>query len=166
MKAICYDKPMVIGFGDLEVIRKHHENQTLVLTSGTFDLLHVGHLAYLKDVKQYGDVLVVLLSGDARVKARKGNKRPIINESDRAQMLDNLKLVDYVLIDPSKLSPEETDPIHKEIIDKLNPDYYVTDGADPRFINILERKRFIILDRSATSTSTTGIINHIAELYR
>lgn len=157
---------MVIRFDDLEDIRKRHHDQTIVLTSGTFDLLHVGHLAYLEGVKRYGDILVVLLSGDTRVKARKGTKRPIINEFDRAQMLDQLQLVDYVFIDPSQISPEETDPIHKEIIDRLNPDYYVTDGADPRFINILERERFIILDRSATSTSTTDIINHIAELYR
>ena len=68
---------MLITFDNLQDIRKNHSNQRVVLTSGTFDLLHVGHLNYLEKVKEHGDVVVVLLSGDQRVKSRKGLKRPL-----------------------------------------------------------------------------------------
>ncbi len=155
---------MLVTFDNLPAIRKNHPEQKVVLTSGTFDLLHVGHLNYLEKVKEHGDIVVVLLSGDKRVKARKGSKRPVISEDDRARLLDSLKIVDYVFIDPSKMTPEETDPIHDEILQKLKPDFYVTDGPDPRFYNLIDRSQFIILDRMNPEPSTTSIINHILEL--
>jgi D-beta-D-heptose 7-phosphate kinase/D-beta-D-heptose 1-phosphate adenosyltransferase len=107
---------MIIQLNDLSTIRERHSNQKLVLTSGTFDLFHAGHLNYLEQVKQHGDCVVVLLSGDTRVKARKGPSRPIVAEIDRARVLDSLKIVDYVFIDPSKLKPTEKDPIHHQIL--------------------------------------------------
>ena len=155
---------MIITFDNLQDIRTNHSDKKVVLTSGTFDLLHVGHLNYLEKVKEHGDVVVVLLSGDSRVKARKGSKRPIINEGERARILDNLKVVDYVFIDPSKMKPTEIDPIHAEILQKLNPDFYITDGPDPRFYNSMDRSKFIILDRLNPEPSTTSIINRIVEL--
>ena len=152
---------MIVTIEALASIRKRHADQKLVLTSGTFDLFHVGHLNYLEHVKQYGDVLVVLLSGDNRVKARKGSSRPIIPEDDRARILDSLKIVNYVFIDPSKLGPHETDPIHAEILRELQPDFYVTDGPDPRFVNLMDESRFIVLERMKPNPSTTAIIEHI-----
>ncbi len=154
---------MVITLSDLASIRKRHAGHKISLTSGTFDLLHVGHLDYLEKVRQHGDIVAVLLSGDDRVKARKGTSRPIIPESDRARMLDGLKVVDYVLIDPSKLSPDETDPIHAEILRQLQPDYYVTDGPDPRFFNLMDKSRFVILERMHPEPSTTAIIERITD---
>jgi D-beta-D-heptose 7-phosphate kinase/D-beta-D-heptose 1-phosphate adenosyltransferase len=155
---------MIIAFDDITDIRNNHSDQKVVLTSGTFDLLHVGHLNYLEKVRKFGDVVVVLLSGDQRVKSRKGSKRPIINENDRARILDNLKIVDYVFVDPSKMRPDETDPIHAEILQKLNPDFYITDEPDPRFYDLMDKPKFIILDRMNPEPSTTSIINRILEL--
>lgn len=155
---------MIITFDDLASVRKDHSGQRLVLTSGTFDLFHAGHLSYLEQVRQYGDVVVVLLSGDSRVKARKGATRPITPEKDRARILDALKIVDYVFIDPSLLGPEETDQIHREILQRLQPDAYVTDGPDPRFVNLLEPSKFVVLDRSHEPVSTTAIIDRIMHL--
>jgi rfaE bifunctional protein nucleotidyltransferase chain/domain len=152
---------MIITFDDLSSIRKRHASEKIVLTSGTFDLLHTGHLNYIEAVKEYGDILIVLMSGDNRVKARKGESRPIINEEDRSRMLDGLKKVDYVLIDPSKLGPNETDPIHAEVLKELKPDFYVTDGPDPRFYNLMPREKFVILDRLRPEPSTTDIIKRI-----
>jgi rfaE bifunctional protein nucleotidyltransferase chain/domain len=153
---------MIINLEDLNTIRKNQANERLVLTSGTFDLFHVGHLNYLEQVKKYGEALVVLLSGDERVRARKGPARPILNENDRARLLDALNVVDYVFIDPATSPPTEIDPVHAEIVDRLQPDYYVTDGADPRFVDLLEESNFIILERMETEPSTTSIINRIA----
>src|SRR4051812_15567257 len=135
---------MIITLDDMATIRKQHAGQKLVLTSGTFDLLHVGHINYLEQVKAYGDILVVLLSGDDRVRARKGANRPIIPAAERAQILDALKVVDYVCIDPSK-SSGKAEPVHADILQKLQPDCYVTDGPDPRFVNLLDKDKFIIL---------------------
>ena len=92
---------MIIDKDKLKDIRQKHKDKKIVLTTGTFDLFHVGHLNYLKNVKSYGDVMIVLLSGDLRVKSRKGQKRPIIPEYQRALILDAIRYVDYVLIDPS-----------------------------------------------------------------
>lgn len=157
----CYDICMVITKDNLNEIRHRHADKKIVLTSGTFDLFHAGHLSYLEQVKKHGDIVVVLLSGDARVKARKGSKRPIISENDRARILDGLKIVDYVLIDPSIMKPDETDPIHAEILQQLKPDFYVTDGPDPRFYDLMEKSKFIILDRMNSEPSTTSIIERI-----
>lgn len=154
---------MVITFENLAEVRERHENEKVVLTSGTFDLFHTGHLTYLEQVRSHGDVVVVMLSGDRRIKARKGDKRPIINENDRARILDGLKVVDYVFLDPSELSPEETDPVHAEILEQLNPDFYVTDGPDPRFYTLLDMSKFVILDRMNPEPSTTSIIQRIVD---
>lgn len=155
---------MIVSFKQLESIRSQHRGQTLVLTSGTFDLFHVGHLDYLENVKKYGDVLIVMLSSDKRVKARKDTNRPIINEKERARLLDGLKIVDYVFIDPSQLSPKEVDPIHATVLQKLNPDFYITDGPDPRFYNLLDNNKFVILERLHAEPSTTSIIGKIRNL--
>jgi rfaE bifunctional protein nucleotidyltransferase chain/domain len=155
---------MPVSLNELQSVREKHSGQKIVLTSGTFDLLHVGHINYLETVSRYGDIVVVLLSGDDRVKARKGPSRPIFNESERVHILESLKVVDYVIIDPSRLSPDKTDPIHAELLNNLQPDYYVTDGPDPRFYELMDKSKFIILDRLQTEPSTTSIIKRIREL--
>ena len=86
---------MIVKFENLSDIRIQHTNKKIVLTSGTFDLLHIGHLQYLEAIESLGDIVVVLLSGDNRVRARKGLNRPIIPENERAQLLSVLKIVDY-----------------------------------------------------------------------
>lgn len=154
---------MVITVRDLAEIRQRHSSQKIVLTSGTFDLFHAGHLHYLEQVRSYGDIIVVMLSGDKRIRTRKGDKRPIINEADRARILDGLKVVDYVFLDPSELSPEEIDPIHAEILKNLQPDFYVTDGPDPRFYTLVDTAKFVILDRMSPEPSTTSIIQRILD---
>lgn len=156
---------MIITLENLADIRRQHQNKSIVLTSGSFDLLHVGHLRYLEAVKAYGDIVIVMLSSDDRIKARKGLQRPIIPASERAQMLDALKMVDYVFIDPAKTTQDNINPIHAKIIASLQPDIYVTDGIDVRFSTIMERSKLIILPRveGGNHASTSAIIEHIAK---
>jgi rfaE bifunctional protein nucleotidyltransferase chain/domain len=157
---------MITTLEQLAEIRSQHQHEKIVLTSGTFDLLHVGHLRYLNAVKALGDIVVVMLSGDDRVKARKGDTRPIIPEQDRAQMLDALNAVDYVFIDPATAEPDEVDPVHAKIVAELQPDVYATDGPDPRFWNIMDESKLVILPRSEGEghASTSAIIEHIQHL--
>jgi cytidyltransferase-like protein len=91
---------MVIDFKDLPKIRKQHMNKKIVLASGVFDLLHNGHLEYLRGLKQFGDVIVVLVKSDERVRRGKGPLRPIIPEEDRVRMVSAIKGVDYAFIGP------------------------------------------------------------------
>lgn len=157
---------MIVHVKDIANIRSQYKQEKIVLTSGTFDLLHVGHLRYLSAVKSFGDVVVVMLSSDERVKARKGSKRPIILENDRAQMLDALKIVDYVFIDPIKSASDHDNSTYAEIVTNLQLDMYATDGPDPRFWNIMDHSKLTIIPRSEVEShaSTSAIISHIVRL--
>ncbi len=97
------------------------ENKKVVFTNGVFDLVHSGHVDYLIKAKALGDILIVGLNSDSSVKKIKGEKRPLINQTERAFLLANLKPVDYVVI-----FDEET-PF--ELIKELIPDVLVK-GAD------------------------------------
>src|SRR4029450_7691669 len=72
----------------------------IVATNGCFDLLHVGHVRYLQAARALGDLLVVGLNGDGSVHELKGAGRPITNQTDRAEMLSALAVVDLVTIFP------------------------------------------------------------------
>ena len=73
-------------------------SNTIVTTNGSFDLLHLGHLRYLKEARAQGDVLIVGLNSDASVRKYKGPLRPIHTELQRAEALLSLRPVDYVVI--------------------------------------------------------------------
>src|SRR5882757_7195103 len=72
----------------------------IVTTNGCFDLLHVGHVRYLRAARALGDALAVGLNGDQSVRELKGANRPINNEIDRAEILAALEDVDFVAIFP------------------------------------------------------------------
>lgn len=76
----------------------HHRDKKIVFTNGCFDILHSGHVSYLNEAKEQGDVLVVGLNSDKSVKRLKGEARPINSERDRKYLLENLKCVDLVII--------------------------------------------------------------------
>ncbi len=92
----------------------------LVLTNGVFDLLHTGHLYYLKQARELGDALFIALNSDASVKVLKGPLRPVMNEEQRAYALAALSCVDGVVI---FREPRLT----KEIL-ALQPDAYTKAG--------------------------------------
>jgi D-glycero-beta-D-manno-heptose 1-phosphate adenylyltransferase len=70
----------------------------VVLTNGVFDLLHTGHLFYLKKARELGDVLIIALNADASVRALKGPARPVQTEEQRAYALGALECVDAIVI--------------------------------------------------------------------
>jgi glycerol-3-phosphate cytidylyltransferase len=97
-----------------------HAGKRMVFTNGCFDILHVGHTAYLEAAKRLGDVLVVGVNSDASVRRLKGQTRPINNQDDRATLLSALKSVDYTVIF------EEDTPF--ELISALLPDVLAKGG--------------------------------------
>lgn len=70
----------------------------IVFANGCFDLLHVGHIRYLKEAKRQGHVLIVGLNSDESVRKLKGEGRPILDERGRAILLSALECVDYIII--------------------------------------------------------------------
>ena len=94
--------------------------KTLVFTNGVFDLLHVGHVRYLAAARALGDALAVAINSDRTVHELKGDGRPVINESERAEILAALRQVDYVTIFDD-LSP-------RSLIAEVLPDVLVKGG--------------------------------------
>ena len=107
------------------------EGKKVVFTNGVFDLIHSGHVDYLVKAKEMGDVLILALNTDSSVKRIKGNKRPILEQNERAFIVSNLKPVDYVTFF------EEDTPA--EIISDLIPDVLVK-GADWAIDKIVGRE--------------------------
>ena len=112
-------KNKIIPFDDLSLLRGKSQDQKIVHCHGVFDLLHYGHLCYLKSAAKYGDCVVVTLTQDRYV--NKGPNRPHFNDIRRSEMMAALEIVDYVAISPN--------PTAVEAINLLKPDYYVK-GSD------------------------------------
>jgi rfaE bifunctional protein nucleotidyltransferase chain/domain len=92
----------------------------VVFTNGCFDLLHPGHIRYLEEARDKGDLLIVAVNSDDSVRRIKGPSRPVTRESDRAEVLAGLASVDYVVIF------SEADPAR--VIKELTPDVLVKGG--------------------------------------
>jgi|SRR3989344_8107336 len=144
----------------LNSLRKRGEK--LVWTNGCFDILHVGHVKYLKEAKKLGDKLIVGVNSDNSVKKLKGPERPIQTENDRAEILAALDCVDYVLIF------DEDTP--KKYIQKFKPDVYVK-GGDYTLETINQDERKIVenyggkisLLKHSEGRSTTKIIEKMGK---
>ena len=95
--------------------------RTIVFTNGVFDLLHPGHVRYLRQARDLGDALLVGVNSDRSVRANKGPNRPLTPESERVEILEALAFVDGVIV-----FDEETP---HELIAALQPDVLVK-GAD------------------------------------
>ena len=104
--------------------------KTVVATNGCFDILHVGHVRYLQKTKSLADFSIVMLNSDKSVKLIKGEDRPINNEDDRAEILNALSCVDYVVLF------EERSPA--KLLEAIKPDIY-TKGADYTLETLPER---------------------------
>lgn len=132
--------------------------ETMVFTNGCFDLLHVGHVAYLEQASKLGDVLVVAVNSDRSVRAIKGPHRPILSQDDRAAMLAALECVDHVLI--------FDDETPRELLRCLHPDVLVKGGTYRRE-DVIGREVVesyggrVAVTGSTPSVSTTAIVDAI-----
>jgi len=138
------------------------KGKKIVFTNGCFDILHYGHVKYLEDAKNKGDILIVAINTDASVKKIKGEKRPIVNQADRARVIAGLTSVDYVV-----LFDQET-PL--EVIIQLKPDILVKGGdwkkekiVGASIVTGSGGKVFTI--NFLKNRSTTGLIKRIAKTF-
>lgn len=141
--------------------RLRSEGKRLVFTNGCFDLLHPGHVRYLREARSLGDALVVALNSDRSVRVLKGEGRPILNERERAEVVAALQVVDYVII-----FDEETP---RELIAELLPDVLVK-GGDWPLDEIVGRQEVEAAGGRVVSlsylggSSTSELIERIAKL--
>ncbi len=129
------------------------DGKRIVFTNGCFDIIHMGHVRYLKEARSLGDVLIVGINSDDSVRRLKP-LRPINNETERAEVLHSLKPVDHVVIF------DEDTPY--ELIKFLEPDILVK-GGDWKIEDIVGRdlvKETRIIPY-VEGISTTEIINRI-----
>tara|TARA_X000000950_G_scaffold45778_1_gene52123 strand:- start:12224 stop:13540 length:1317 start_codon:yes stop_codon:yes gene_type:complete len=103
-----------------EIEHNNEKQKKIVFTNGCFDILHRGHINYLKEARSLGDYLIIGINSDESVKRLKGKNRPINNLSDRILMLESLKFVDEVI------PFYEDDPY--ELIKRVQPDILVKGG--------------------------------------
>ena len=141
----------------IEIVRKgQQDGKTFAATNGCFDILHVGHVRYLKKTKSLADYSIVMLNSDKSVKLIKGEDRPINCEEDRAEILNALSSVDYVVLFEEK-SPAK-------LLEAIKPDIY-TKGADYTLETLPEReivqKNNIKVEfiEFVQGKSTTNVIN-------
>ena len=126
----------------------------IVLTQGSFDLVHIGHARYCQKAKSFGDVLIVGVDSDEKVKDRKGSHRPIVPEDERMEMLAHLRSVDYVIL------KNLADPKF-QLIKLVKPDVLVATKQtyDQATIKRLEKicGKVVVLDPMATTSTTAKI---------
>jgi FAD synthetase len=100
-------------------------NKKIVLVGGCFDILHYGHISFLKEAKKLGDYLMVALESDENVKRRKGPSRPIHSQEQRKEILESLRIVDEVLALPTMSSDIE----YQNLVQKIKPSVIaITEG--------------------------------------
>lgn len=102
------------------------EGKRIVLVGGCFDIIHVGHVEFLKKAKEKGDALFVLLESDEKVKQIKGESRPIHTQEERAKVLSALEPVDYVILLPYFTKDQDYD----NLVMQIKPDIIATTKAD------------------------------------
>ena len=136
------------------------KGKRIVFTNGCFDILHVGHVRYLKEAKALGDILILGLNSDCSVKRLKGSNRRINNESDRAEVLSALKAIDYVVIFDEKTA--------ENIVGEIKPDIYAKGGdysidTLPEAKIVAEHGGKTVLLQLVDGKSSTNIINKCKE---
>lgn len=109
-----------------EIISIKKKGKVVVLAGGCFDILHPGHVIFLEKAKKVGNILVVLLESDQKVKELKGVNRPVHTQQERAQVLSALRAVDRVVMLPYMKFEAEYD----ELIAKIKPDVIAATSKD------------------------------------
>jgi rfaE bifunctional protein nucleotidyltransferase chain/domain len=145
-----------------EVERLRGEGKKIAFTNGCFDILHVGHIRYLREERQTADLLILALNSDASVRTLKGEKRPLVPQTERAEVVASLMSVDYVTLF------DEATPLR--LIEYLRPDILVK-GGDWQEDQIVGRDAVrswggrVVICAMTEGASTTNIVEKILQVH-
>ena len=127
----------------------------IVLTSGTFDLFHVGHAQYLEKAKALGDVLIIGVDSDEKVKKRKGPTRPIVPEGERVRILSHCRHADVITI---KSGDDPSNYLIKTVVPDI---LVVSESTKHQAAEVGEKSKYcgkVVLLEPQASTSTSAKI--------
>lgn len=155
---VAFESRFIPDYQKLAELVKYWKGMGLriVLTSGTYDLLHIGHAKYLEKAKELGDVLIVGVDSDEKVRARKGPNRPVVSETERIEILSHLRSVDVITF------KNLNDPKH-HLITIINPDVLVisksTGHTDEKIDEIKScfSGKLVILEPQAQTSTTAKV---------
>ncbi len=142
--------------GELKVIVESLRalGSKIVLTQGSYDLVHIGHARYLEAAKKEGDVLIVGLDNDIKIRTRKGDDRPVVPEDERLEMVLHLRSVDFVFL-------KNHDDPKWHLIKTVRPDVLIATEDTYTNEQIKELEEFcgkvLILERQATTSTSAKI---------
>jgi D-beta-D-heptose 7-phosphate kinase/D-beta-D-heptose 1-phosphate adenosyltransferase len=149
---------MIIKINNLlKKIKLFRENgKRIVFTNGCFDIIHSGHIRVFKKCRSLGDIVIVGLNSDSSVRRLKGPKRPINDQKDRAEVVDSIRYIDYVVIF-NELTPYK-------IIKMIKPDFLVK-GGDYKKDEVVGREFAgkVVIVKMLKGRSTTKIIEKILD---
>ncbi|MFH0910020.1 MAG: D-glycero-beta-D-manno-heptose 1-phosphate adenylyltransferase [Planctomycetota bacterium] len=155
----------VLGLSELEraVRALRRAGGRVVWANGCYDVLHAGHVAFLKAARALGDLLVVGLNSDASVRRLKGPSRPLNRERHRAAVLAALRVVDYVVVFRGKT------PL--SLLERLKPEVYAK-GGNYTLETLDQRERRLVKGYGGAirflpfveDLSTTGLVRKMEDL--
>ncbi len=126
----------------------------IVLTQGTYDMLHIGHARYFEEAKRHGDLLIVGVDSDEKVRARKGPERPVVPQAERLEMVAHMRSVDVVVL-KEKRYPKW------HLIKTVRPDVLIVTKKTYTKKKIKELKKYcgevVVLEPQATTSTSAKI---------
>jgi len=147
-----------------KLLRRVRGGKRVVLTGGTFDLIHPGHLRYLGKCVDEGDILVVCVAGDTRTRRRKGLGRPLLSATQRAKIVSSLRMVDFVFVSNRK-------PFSESILKQISPNVIVTSSNEPslrikqNFRKYMQQRypkvSVVLIHRPSSSWSSSSLIKSL-----
>jgi D-glycero-beta-D-manno-heptose 1-phosphate adenylyltransferase len=150
---------IILDYNEIpQLVEKYRkQGKKIVLTQGSFDMIHIGHGRYCEQAKGYGDILFVGVDSDEKVQKRKGPERPVVPQEERLEMLTYFESVNHVVL-------KELDRPKWELIKLLRPDVLITTKATytPKKIKELEEicGSVVVLEPMAT-TSTSAKLRRV-----
>jgi D-glycero-beta-D-manno-heptose 1-phosphate adenylyltransferase len=155
-QASNFTKRYISDYKKLEKIISHCKGLGLriVLTQGTYDMVHIGHARYFEEAKKHGDILVIGVDSDEKVRSRKGPERPVVPQEERLEMVAHLRPVDVVVL-------KELKHPKWHLIKTVKPDVLIAtrETYDKKQINDLKKfcGEVVVLDPMATTSTSAKI---------
>ena len=151
-----FDKRYISDYKKLGKIIDHCKGLGLkvVLTSGSFDMLHIGHARYFEEAKRHGDLLVIGVDSDEKIRSRKGPERPIVPQEERLEMVAHTRPVDIVVL-------KELNQPKWHLIKTIKPDTLIATKETYSKTQLKELKKYcgevIVLEPKATTSTSAKI---------
>lgn len=149
-------KKTILNYSEIPKLVKayRHLGKKIVLTQGSFDMLHIGHGRYLEEAKKHGDILFVGVDSDEKIRTRKGPDRPVVPQEERMEMLTYLTTVDHVVL-------KNLDEPKWELIKIIKPDVLIATAEtySPEQIKKLEKicTSVVVLEPKATTSTSAKL---------